>query len=93
MGTAAGTDLARAAMVETRGAGLVEMLQSVMCRYDPVGSGLAVAVLLATWAELYVAPGTTSVETRLDVIVGLGLPLIVILVVVDWPMAAVARHY
>ena len=59
------------------------MLQSVVRRYDPVGLGLGVAVLLATWAEQYVAPGTASVETRLDVIVGLGLPLIIILVVAD----------
>lgn len=61
------------------------MLQSVVRRYDPVGLGLGVVVLLATWAEQCVAPGTPFVETRLDVIVGLGLPLIIILVVADSP--------
>lgn len=70
-------------MVGTKGAGLVGMLQSVVRRYDPTGLGLGVAVLLATWVEQYVASDTASVETRLDVIVGLGLPLIIILVVVD----------
>ena len=59
------------------------MLQSVVRRFDPAGLGLAIAILLATWAEPYAAPGTSSIETRLDVIVGLGLPLILILVVVD----------
>ena len=83
MGTAVGTDLARAAMVETKGTGLVEMLQSVMRRFDPAGLGLAIAVLLSSWAEPYAAPGTVSVETRLDIIIGLGLPIILILVVAD----------
>lgn len=64
-------------------AGLVGMLHSVVRRYDPVGLGLGVAVLLATWVEQYVAPDTATVETRLDVIVGLGLPIILILVVAD----------
>ena len=59
------------------------MLQSMVCRYDPAGLGLGVAVLLATWVEQYVAPGTATVETRLDFIAGLGLPLIIILVVAD----------
>ena len=49
----------------------------------PPAQGLAIAILLATWAEPYAVPDTASVETRLDVIVGLGLPLILILVVVD----------
>ena len=59
------------------------MRKSVLHRFDPAGSGMAIAILLATWAEPYAVPGTASVETRLDVIVGLGLPLILILVVVD----------
>ena len=59
------------------------MLRSVVRRYDPAGLGLAVAVLLATWAEQYVAPGTATAETRLDVVVGLGLPLILILVAAE----------
>ena len=59
------------------------MLQSVVRRFDPAGMGLAVAVLLATWAEPYVAPGTATVETRLDILVGLGLPLILILVAAE----------
>ena len=59
------------------------MLQSVVRRFDPAGLGLALAMLLATWAEPYAAPGTSSVETRLDVIIGLGLPIILILVVAD----------
>ena len=59
------------------------MLQSVVRRFDPAGLGLSVAVLLANWAEPYAAPGTTSVETRLDIIIGLGLPIILILVVAD----------
>ena len=59
------------------------MLHPVVRRYDPAGLGLSVAVLLATWVEQYVAPDTATVETRLDVIVGLGLPLIIILVVAD----------
>lgn len=70
-------------MVETKGAGLVGMLRSVIRRYDPAGLGLASALLLSSWAEPYAAPGTTSVETRLDVIIGLGLPIILILVVAD----------
>jgi hypothetical protein len=59
------------------------MLQSVVRRFDPAGLGLAVAALLAAWAEPYASPGTASVETRLDVIIGLGLPLILILVAAD----------
>ena len=59
------------------------MRKSVLHRFDPAGSGMAIAILLATWAEPYAVPDTASVETRLDVIVGLGLPLILILVVVD----------
>ncbi len=59
------------------------MLQSVVRRFDPAGLGLALAVLLAAWAEQYAAPGTATVETRLDVVVGLGLPLILILVAVE----------
>ncbi len=59
------------------------MLQSVVRRFDPAGLGLAIAILLATWAEPYAVPGTATVETRLDVIVGLGLPLILILVAAD----------
>lgn len=70
-------------MAETKGTGLVGMLQHVGRRFDPTGLGLAVAVLLATWAEPYAAPGTVSVETRLDVVVGLGLPIIISLVVAD----------
>ena len=61
----------------------MEMRKSVLHRFDPAGSGMAIAILLATWAEPYAVPDTASVETRLDVIVGLGLPLILILVVVD----------
>ena len=59
------------------------MLQSVVRRFDPAGMGLALAVLSATWVEHYVAPGTATVETRLDVVVGLGLPIILILVAAD----------
>ena len=59
------------------------MLQSVIRRYDPVGLGLGIAMLLATWAEQYVAPDTATVETRLDVAIGVGLPLIIILVAAD----------
>ena len=70
-------------MVETKGTGLVEMLQSVTRRFDPAGLGLTIAVLLSSWAEPYAAPGTASVETRLDIIIGLGLPIILILVVAD----------
>ncbi len=70
-------------MAETKGTGLVGMLQHVGRRFDPTGLGLAVAVLLATWAEPYAAPGTASVETRLDVIIGLGLPFILILVAAE----------
>ena len=71
---------------------MVEMLQSFMLmrRFDPAGLGLAIAVLLSSWAEPYAAPGTISVETRLDVIIGLGLPIILILVVADGPVAEVA---
>ena len=72
-------------MVRVRaiGTGLAEMWQSVVRRFDPAGLGLAVAVLSATWVEHYVAPGTATVETRLNVIVGLGLPLMLILVAAD----------
>ena len=59
------------------------MWQSVVRRFDPAGLGLALAVLLAAWAEQYAAPGTATVETRLDVVVGLGLPLMLILVAAD----------
>ncbi len=59
------------------------MLQSVVRRFDPAGLGLAIAILLATWAEPYAAPSTASLETRLDVIVGLGLTFTFILVVAD----------
>ena len=59
------------------------MLQTVVRRFDPAGLGLAIAVILATWGEPYAAPGTATVETRLDVIIGLGLPLILILVAAD----------
>ncbi|MAG37288.1 MAG: hypothetical protein CL878_13725 [Dehalococcoidia bacterium] len=50
---------------------------------DPVGLGLAAAVLLAAWLEPVVSPGTAAVETRLDIIVGLGLPFIFILAVAE----------
>lgn len=59
------------------------MLHSAVRRFDPAGLGSALAMLLASWAEPYAAPGTSSVETRLDIIVGLGLPIILILVVAE----------
>ena len=59
------------------------MLQSVVRRFDPAGLGLVIAILLAAWAEPYATPGTAAVETRLNVIVGLGLPVILILVAAE----------
>ena len=72
-------------MVRVRaiGTGLVEMWQSVVRRFDPAGLGLAVAVLLASWTEPYAVSHTVAVETRLDIVVGLGLPLILILVAAE----------